>query len=179
MSRLSTLRSSAASLRSLTLLALLVCVLARAAAAAQAPLPAQLSSAQSAFLTNAGGYDNKVTQVAYNAFYAGLAKWKHFRLAPTPATADLLLDLSMATQLTGGGGGPNSGHLLLRLDIRDSKTQALLWSISEPLKGSLIVKSSDRSIQPAVAKVLADLQAITSPSAQNSASDPATSFGST
>ena len=173
MPRLFNPRSTAAPLWLLTLPALLVCILARAAAA-QAPLPAQLLSAQSAFLANAGGYDDRVTQAAYNAFYAGLAKQKHPQLTPTPATADLLLDLSIATQLTSGGGGPNNGHLMLRLDIRDSKTQALLWSISEPLKGSLVVKASDRSIQVAVSKVLADLQTVTSQSSTNSSTNPST-----
>src|SRR5271155_52641 len=108
-----------------------------------APVPAQILAAKTVFIANAGGEDNSSESQfsggpdrAYNQFYAAIKGWGRYELVAAPATADLLLELRF-TQPQVGDYQENMLHPApdrdpqLRLVIRDSKTQALLWGFTE------------------------------------------------
>ena len=135
----------------------------RAQATASDPLPAQLTTATTAFLANAG-LDNTTSTQAYNTFYQGLTTWNHFQLKSTPAAAELSFELSINGMITDVTNGSSVGTSYLRLVIRDTKTGALLWSLSENIRPAARQKTLDTNLNDAATKLLADLKAVTSSS---------------
>ena len=135
----------------------------RAQATASAPLPAQLATATTAFLANAG-LDNATSTQAYNTFYQGLYTWNHYQMKPTPAAAELTFELSINSLVTNVNNGSSLNDTYLRLVIRDTKTGALLWSLSENIRPAARQKTLDTNLNDAATKLLADLKAVTSSS---------------
>ena len=145
----------------LLLSALCVAPHLRAQATAIAPTPAQLTTATTAFLANAG-MDNTNSLEAYNTVYQGLYTWNHFKLQPTPATAELSLELQVNGMITDVTNGSSIGTSYLRLVIRDTKTGALLWSLLENVRPAARQKTLIINIDAAAQKLLTDLKAVTS-----------------
>jgi len=135
----------------------------RAQATASAPLPAQLTTATTAFLANAG-LDNTTSTQAYNTFYQGLYTWNRFQLKSNPAAAELSFELSINGMITDVTNGSSVGTSYVRLVIRDTKTGALLWSLSENIRPAARQKTLDTNLNDATTKLLADLKAVTSSS---------------
>lgn len=135
----------------------------RAQATASAPLPAQLTTATTAFLANAG-LDNTTSTQAYNTFYQGLYTWNRFQLKSNPAAAELSFELSINGMITDVTNGSSVGTSYVRLVIRDTKTGALLWSLSENIRPAARQKTLDTNLNDAATKLLADLKAVTSSS---------------
>jgi hypothetical protein len=132
-----------------------------AQATASAPLPTQLLTANTAFLANAG-IDNATSTQAYNTFYQSLDSWNHFHLKPTPAAAELTFELSINTLVANVNNGSSLNSTYLHLVIRDTKTNALLWSLSENIRPAARQKTFDTNLNDAATKLLADLKAVTS-----------------
>jgi hypothetical protein len=108
-----------------------------------APLPPQLAAARKIFIANAPGrlpsWVNSTPDRTYNEFYAGLKNGSHYELAPTPADADLIFELSSADFVTGVSGASNTGcssssSSELRLVVFDTKTRTPLWWFTEPIE---------------------------------------------
>lgn len=115
--------------------------------AAPAPVPAPILAAKKIFIAN-GGWDTPFyyptlfsggSARAYNQFFAAMKSWGRFEAVPTPSEADLLFQIQFSVFLppafrTGDQTGlfnipPFDAQF--RLEIRDPKTNALLWAFVE------------------------------------------------
>jgi len=133
----------------------------RAQTTATSPLPTQLFTANTAFLANAG-IDNNDSVEAYNVVYQGLVTWNHFHLKPIPTAAELTFELQVNGMITNVNNGSSSGVTYLLLTIRDTKTGALLWTLSENVRPAARQKTMITNIDEAATKLLADLKTVTS-----------------
>jgi hypothetical protein len=109
------------------------------ALAPNAPIPAQIATAHTIFLTNAGADANfpvDETQ-AYNNVLASLQSWGHYQFADAPAKADLIFqlhDIAPITQVAGNRGGVYSlTSPAFQLTVVDPKTNIALWTITSPV----------------------------------------------
>jgi len=123
-----------------------------------APIPPQLRSAKTVFISNAGGEplrDWKSRPVQpYNAFYATMKSWARFKVVPTPAEADLVFQISVV----------RSEPLVLRLTILDSKTQAAMRELDQDIRGDQTVRGSfaeQKDLDKTVAALVTSLARLT------------------
>jgi hypothetical protein len=141
----------------------------RAQTPISAPLPAQLATATHVFLSYAADTTAATADQLYSGLYLGLQTWGKYQLVPTPADADLILEihyphlLSNCSVSQGTGGCVESDHL--ELHILDRATHTILWTVSEPNKGGRNKTNQDKSTAAMLAATLADLKVIASPSA--------------
>ena len=119
------------------------------------PIPVGLTSAHSVFIVNAGGPDNNLSQFAYKSFYHAVLNWERFRIVSRPTDADLSLELTMAQRT---GATLTSRQAVLELNIRDAKTQNLLWSFSEPVVSKAEISVSE--MDTTTSKLVADYNAL-------------------
>ena len=139
-----------------------------------APLPAQILAAKKVFVANAGADRGAypIAQLsgeperAYNSFYAAMKTWGHYQLVDAPSDADLLIEM----RLTVRPGLVHDGQTMywdaqFRLVIRDPKTQAMLWAITEQVEDALTQGSRDKNFDQALARLVADLERLTAPPA--------------
>jgi len=106
---------------------------------ANAPIPTQIATAHSVFLSNLGADANfpiDSTSV-YNAVYNDLQAWGRYQLVGSPEQADLVLqlhDLSTYTTYTGNHGSTYTiNNPSFQLAIVDAKSNVTLWTISSPV----------------------------------------------
>jgi len=127
-----------------------------------APLPPQLASARKVFVANAPGklpsWINSTPDRTYNEFYAGLKTAAHYELAPTPADADLIFEVSSADFITGVTTGTSSYSAELRLLILEPKSHVPLWWFSEPIEYR---RHIDDPFGDAMKRLLDDLRKLT------------------
>jgi hypothetical protein len=109
-----------------------------------APVPSQIASAHTIFLSNGGaenGFPIDDTEV-YNNIYAALQSWGRYQLASTPEQADLIFklrDVAPITLYDVYHGRPYSFICpAYRITIVSAKTNVTLWTVTSPvrLKGS-------------------------------------------
>jgi len=122
-----------------------------------APIPSQILSAKSAFISYAGvdtSFLNKeVTKFSgaptgcYDQFYAAMKDWGRFQLVSAPADADLILEISILP-------GTNMFPSHYKLRILDPKTKIVLWTFNEDME--LSTKDFDQKIT----KLVDDLRVI-------------------
>jgi|SRR5580693_1390814 hypothetical protein len=148
----------------------LVCA-QQAATTPRAPVPSQIISARKVFISNAGGeeIDPKVfflpdmdNNRAYDKFYAAVKSGGHYEPVPSPADADLVLEIRFSFELlpgaynaAGDAGGPH-----LRLVVLDPKTNVLLWALSRQVAASSGPHGKEKretNFDQAMAALLADL----------------------
>ncbi len=134
--------------------------LAQTPAPASAPLPAALTAAHKLFLGNAGDQENADCLRAYTAFYSDLTKLTRFTLTPTPAEADLILE--MHYELTPGQTAGHDDPRRFRVLILDPGTHVVLWSITERTNYAVFQKNRDRNLDEMVDHLAADFDALTS-----------------
>ena len=103
------------------------------------PVPAQIASAHTVFLTNAGADPNfpiDPTQT-YTNVYAALQSWGRFQLVNTPAKADLIFQLRDVSPIAGVVGNRNGVYSYnspaYQLTIVDPHTNVPLWTITSPV----------------------------------------------
>ncbi|MCL2661473.1 MAG: hypothetical protein FWD64_13275 [Acidobacteriaceae bacterium] len=136
---------------------------------APAPLPAQLATAKSIFLAKGTSNVNADVVPAYNTLYRLLESSKRYRMAAAPADADLSCEFSIigiitASVSTKGSNGSTESDFL-QIVIRDAKTQALLWTISEGVDRALLAKNKEKNLSDAVVRLAADIKYVTTPGA--------------
>jgi len=119
--------------------------------AAPAPIPPQIASAHTVFVSYGGGADR-----AYSQLYAKLQQWNRYQLVDSPSQADLLFEIhAIDPAISTGTDGSVVYYPQLILRILDSKTNALLWTATANIKAAGGQKSRDKGFDESVA-VLVD-----------------------
>ncbi|MFZ0636917.1 MAG: hypothetical protein WA755_05215 [Candidatus Acidiferrales bacterium] len=144
-------------------------------AAPPAPMPASITNAKKAFISNApggilptslGGPDRP-----YNEFYAAMKTWGHYELVSDPVNADLVFEISYDDSLSGVGGTGSSGcssasNENLRLVIVDPKSRTPLWWFSDSfaIKSGFMRKTTlDSNFLHSVAALVDDVKKLVGP----------------
>jgi hypothetical protein len=118
---------------------------------ALAPIPAQINSAHTVFVSKGTGPDR-----AYSQLYVGLQQWNRYQLVDSPSQADLIFEIhTIDPVISTGTDGSIVYNPQLILRILDSKTNALLWTTTANIKAAGDQKSRDKGFDESVA-VLVD-----------------------
>jgi hypothetical protein len=140
--------------------------------APSAPIPSQILTAKTVFISNGGGdLDSNFWSGGplrtYNEFYAAIKNWGRYTIVSTPREADLVLEISLADPITSVSGSKESGcdsfnTPQFRLALLDPKTHILLWVIrSKQINMNGLQKTRDKKIEDALDKLVVDLKALT------------------
>ena len=146
-----------------------------------APVPSQILAAKKVFVTNAGAdagaypvaaFSGKPER-AYNNFYAAMKTWGHYQLVGAPSDADLLIEIQFI--LRWGPvlrGDTASLDAQFRVVIRDPKTQAMLWAMTEQVESAVLQGNRDKNFDQALARLETNLEQLTAPSTFGDATTP-------
>ncbi|HSS98637.1 MAG TPA: hypothetical protein VLK33_16500 [Terriglobales bacterium] len=133
---------------------------------APAPVPTPIKTAKRAFISNAPGTGIPANfggpERSYNEFYAAVKSWGRYELVSNPSDADLILEISFNSSLSGVGGTSSSGPISsysaeLRLVIFDTKTRVPLWWLNEPVSPKLSFGHRPESIDSAFNRSITNL----------------------
>jgi hypothetical protein len=137
---------------------------------APGPVPTQIGTAQKVFISNGGGesfetvFDETVFNGGpdrpYNQFYAAMKSWGRYELVPSPADADLVLEISWVLAGTGLK-LPVLGQL--RLIVVDPKTHIALWSITEYVRGAMFLSNRDKNFDQAMNTIVSRMKKLVAP----------------
>jgi len=123
-----------------------------------APIPTQIATAKTAFISFAaeGTYIDDARD--YNALYAALTTWDHYQLTTRPADAELILKVQRTAAVS---------PLSLSVQIIDRATGVILWTISEPFTNEPIITEAnkEKSVAATVGAVIGDLKVLAQPNA--------------
>jgi len=135
----------------------------------QAPLPAQILSAKRVFIAYSGAenlslplmtvFSGKSDRV-YNEFYALMKDWGRYDLVSSPAQADLVFTIG---QEFSGLRAPEIGRV--RLDIRDPRSNVLLWSLHEYVQAAIFQGHRDKNLDKAMAVIVDGVKDLAAPPA--------------
>ena len=138
-----------------------------------APIPVQISAAKKVFIANAGGDERSYDEPffsggpirAYNQFYTAIKSWGRFELVAAPADADLLLEIrftvTQAEQSVMKGSSIGTPYdPQFRLEIRDPKSNALLWGFTEHAQWAILQGNRDRNFDQTLARVVAEMERV-------------------
>lgn len=137
-----------------------------------APVPAQILAAKKVFIANGGGDemtgdDQRFSggpDRAYNEFYAAMKSWGRFEMVNSPSDADLLLEIRQyVSAVTPSGRGTSSFIPQFQLNIRDAKTNTLLWGFNVHSHFGIGQADSDRNFSSAVGRLATDLRILVTP----------------
>ena len=147
---------------------------------APSPVPSDFASAKTAFIASGGvpalGTREKLAVgMLYNSFYQKLATWNKYKVVSTPKDADIAFELSIAQAVGPVNLGVSFATTYIKVDARDVKTHALLWTIDDPIDGAFRVKTFRRDVDQGVDLVIADLKALAAGKQPGSAPDTAPS----
>jgi len=133
-----------------------------------APIPRQILVAKKVFIANAGGDERPDDSVfnggperVYNEFYAEVKAAGRYAIVDTPADADLLFEIGFTAPMVSGVGDRGDSKRYdpqLRLAIRDPKTNALLWAITEHVQWAILQGNLDKNFDQTLARIVRDLQ---------------------
>lgn len=130
-----------------------------------APLPEQLATATSVFISN-GGSDTFAIDILkregnpyqpYNEFYAAMKTWGRYQLATSPMHADLILEMRFTAPISGCGKTASYAPQM-ELTILDGKTHFVLWTIDESVEIAVRIATWERNINEGVTNIVGDLQ---------------------
>jgi hypothetical protein len=135
-----------------------------------APVPPQIAAARSVFIANGGGesLDTVIDQTVfnggpdrpYNEFYAAMKGWGHYQIADSPAAADLVFEISWNLSDTGLK-LPVLGQL--RLLVIDPKTHVTLWTLTEYVRGAILLGNRDKNFDYAMNAIVNRMKALEVP----------------
>ncbi len=127
-----------------------------------APIPPQIAAAQKIFISNGGGesFETVFDQVVfdggpdrpYNQFYAAMKSWGQRQLVSSPSDADLIFEISWVLSDTGLGRLPVLGQL--RLVIVDPRTHVRLWTVTEYVRGAMLLGNRDKNFDQAMNTIM-------------------------
>ncbi len=107
-------------------------LLAPSAWAQSAPIPSQLLTAKTAFLSNGGSTSPLVTSAdLYSGMYSALRIWGRYLLVNTPEEADLIFVVTFSTPSTDVTDGNSFRRPTLTVTVQDAKSHVALWTESE------------------------------------------------
>jgi hypothetical protein len=83
-----------------------------------------------------------------------------------PADADLVLEISISSQITGVNGSKESGCdsssvSRFKLTLLDPKERIVLWTLAETIRPYARQKSVEKNTDDAIDKLVSDLKALT------------------
>jgi hypothetical protein len=143
-------------------------------AAAVAPIPAPILSAQKVFLAN-GGADlvsanvfQKAGQVnePYKSTYAALQAWDHWQLVSAPESADLVLVVRFTAPVDFYSKGmPVTYTPQIELTIYDGKTHFPLWTLTQPVQGAFRTATWQKNYAAGIAVLIDQLKSLTASAA--------------
>lgn len=130
-----------------------------------APIPPQILSAHSVFISNGGGstlFDAFTggPDRAYNTFYADIQKANHYQLVATPADADLVFEIRAIAPTSGSGDSVVTTPQLV-LDIKDPKTSVTLWTTRANVRAFGAQSRRDQGFDASVAVLVSKLAQVT------------------
>lgn len=130
-----------------------------------APVPVQIGTAHKVFISNGGGesfetvLDQKVFNGGpdrpYNQFYADMKAWGRYDFVSSPSDADLVLEISWSLADTGLR-LPVLGEL--RLVVLDPKTHIKLWTLSEYVRGAILIGNRDKNFDESMNTVVSRMK---------------------
>jgi len=141
----------------------------KGAAVTPAPVPARIFSGRKVFISNLGE-ENLQTPLGivfsgnadrvYNQFYAVMKDWGRYELVSDPGDADLVFEVGFAfAQLQ----APEMGRL--RLDIRDPRSNVVLWTFTEYVQVALRKGNRDKNLDLAMGVIVGGLKDLVTQSA--------------
>jgi len=131
-----------------------------------APVPSSIAAARKVFVSNAPGSNLPESfggpDRAYNEFYAAMKGWGRYELVATPSDADLILEISFTSSLSGVGGTSTSGcissnYTELRLVIFDARMRIPLWWFSEEVNPKISFGHPKMAVDSAFSRANATL----------------------
>jgi hypothetical protein len=96
----------------------------------------------------------------YSSFSQSLSAMGKFRVVAAPADAQLSMVLSAQTFVSDAMNGTSSAAPYLRLEIFDTRTHTLLWTLDEPIKGAFREKALQKNVDDSVAALISDLKTL-------------------
>jgi len=103
-----------------------------AAAQSSAPIPKQILTAKTVFISNGGSRLEKVSEtLLYADFYDAVRSLGKYELVTAPADAELVFEISYSEPPSDATNGTSYVKPQLRLVIFDTKTHMKLWTITE------------------------------------------------
>jgi hypothetical protein len=137
-----------------------------------APIPAQILTAQKIFIANGGSTIDTfgIPNLTYDEFYAGIKTWGKYELAPTPANADLVYEVSFdapvgAVDVPQLFSARTNSILQFRLQILDPKTHIVLWRVTEHVEIAALQSTWRKNYDKAMAALVGDVRALVAPPA--------------
>jgi hypothetical protein len=132
-----------------------------------APLPAQITQARTAFITNGGG-----SEVGFDAFYQEIKQWGKYQIVGSPDSADLIIELTYGVEHNGNYSVPvynsytkqttyYSGQIIdpqLKMTIYDAKSKAPLWSSIDHRKVVRLERNVDKEIVNSAVRLVNELK---------------------
>jgi hypothetical protein len=149
------------------------------------PIPAEILSAKRIFIANAGWDEPYFTNTpitggpnrAYDQFYAAMKSSGRYELVASPADADLLFQVqfniytppAVRTGSSASVFGPGPYDASFRLEIRDPKTNALLWAFVEHVDQAILQGNRDKDFDQALSRLVGDVQTLSAPQPSDAA----------
>jgi hypothetical protein len=142
-----------------------------ATSAAAIAIPTPILNARTVFLAN-GGADGGLfpepfsgdPNRAYFALLTHLKSAARYDLVPDPSQADLVMQIQLAAPNGPREPAKQYGAAdplpFFKLIIYDAKTRFVLWTITEPIEWAVLQKTHDRNFDDALARLSADIQAL-------------------
>ena len=142
-------------------IALVIVPTLEAQSASPAPVPGQIVASRSVFISNGESTIEKVpANLAYNEFYAAMKTWGKYELVGAPADADLILEIRFVEAGPPFFGNPQLSKRLC-LTILDPKTHAVLWVVSESMRGAGWESNARKNFDEGMAKLVVDMKGLT------------------
>ena len=128
-----------------------------------APIPIQLLNAKRVFVANgAGDNDPGITKYTYgadglyNQFYADVKSIGRYDMASSPSDADIVLELKVDYAIY----SHDFTYPKFKVEVRDPRTNVLLWSFTEPVNGAFLAKTGRKNVSQALAKLADDIKRV-------------------
>ena len=130
-----------------------------------APVPPQIVQARAVFVSNGGGsnYFEIFTggpDRGYNTLYRDLERSQAYQLVRTPSEADLIFEIRSVAPAAAVGTNDVVANPQLILNIRDPRTQAILWTTTANVRAYGTKKRRDRQFDESVAVLLDKLEQV-------------------
>jgi hypothetical protein len=134
---------------------------------ANAPIPAPIISAKTAFIANGGSDDftqdgniySGGPNRAYKEFYDAMKTLGRYRLVPSPSDADIVIEIRVNSAVVVSG---NIFRMesLLRATVIEPKTHITLWAVSANVAPGNRQSSRDRNFSDALDSVVTQLKEV-------------------
>jgi hypothetical protein len=126
-----------------------------------APIPSQILTARSVFLSNRGVDAADLQMIAadepYNKLYAAMKSWGKYEITDAPSKADLVLEIRVDSPASASG-RTSASLTQVQLRILDGKTHFTLWTFVEAVPNAIRKPTWEKNLDQTIAHVVADLK---------------------